>query len=71
MAPCSLCNSKRWPTYSAAFDWFAGGFSIFFGFFDEAALFIFFVDFDIFFKIPFLTKFVFRSNMLNIKNCLR
>ena len=36
---------------------------MFFGFFDEVALFVFFVDFAIFFTIPFLTKFVFRSKI--------
>ena len=56
-APCSLCNSKRWHTYSATFDCSFVDFSIFFVLFDNFALFAFFlVVFAIFFAIPFLTK---------------
>jgi hypothetical protein len=42
-----------------------------FGSFEEVALFVFFVDFAIFFTIPFLTKFVFRSNIRNLGNYLQ
>ncbi len=39
-----------------------------FGLFDEVALFAFFVDFAIFFTIPFLTKYVFRSKIYNLES---
>jgi transcriptional regulator with XRE-family HTH domain len=42
-----------------------------FGFFDEVAPSVFFVDFVIFFSIPFLTKFIFRSKIRSRENYLQ
>ena len=49
-APCNLCSSKRWPTYSAAFVW---SLVVFFAFFVEtAALNFFLLDFAISLQSP-------------------